>query len=133
MTKAEKYIKNRPEYNFFLVNKKFGNGKQLIEFFYRAQFCLCNQGFIAYVDNQRWKKDRHGEMDLVEKYLIENEGNGEFDIDDFLEYYNEEIYEGNTNLSYEDFYDERFELWLKEQFPKIDITCGGVSYFNSVK
>lgn len=132
MTKAEKYIKDNPEYKMYLVDKKFGNGKQLIVFFYRNQVNMFKQGFLTYVDNQKWIKDHHAVMDEVEQYLIENEGV----IDDgyFIETYNED---NNTNFTINDILenDEAYLLykdWLGEQFPKIDLEYGGVCFHDAV-
>ena len=130
MTKAEKYIKDNPEYEIYLVEKKFGNGKQLIQFFYRTQVNWFKQGFLAYVDNQKWERDRHDVMDEVQNYLAENIE--EFVHDDFKEEYECDFNDGLTNLSYEEFYEENFEDWLKEQFPKIDLEYDGVCYFDKV-
>ena len=113
MNKAEKYIKENPEYKMYLVDKKFGNGKQLIKFFYRHQINNFNQGFLAYVDNQQWAKDHHSVMDKVQDYLIESEGIiDETDFDKKLH--------------------KDFDLWLKSEFPKIDLRYGGVCHFDAV-
>jgi len=112
MTKVEKYITENPEYEMYLVDKKFGNGKLLIKFFYREQIRQFKQGFLAYVDNQKWLKDNHAVMDEVQEYLIENQGI--FDEDD-----------------YEKEFDGDFDNWRKEQFPKIDLEYGGVCNFDT--
>lgn len=125
MTQLEKYIKENPEYDMYLVDKKFGNGKQLVKFFYSQQQSQFRQGFLAYVDNQRWKYDRHKIMTEVENYLIETKG--VIDRGDFSEL-NEydccitEICEKHES---------QFNDWLKDEFPKVDLNNGGMSYFNS--
>lgn len=129
-TKAEKYMKKNPGYNFYLVDKRFGNGRQLIQFFYRDQLHCFNQGFLAYVDSQRWKYGRHEVMDEVEKYLCGN--TGAFDYDDFREVYRDDVAEGYTTLSFGEYHDRYFEGWLEEQFPMIDLHYGGVCYFDAV-
>ena len=111
MNKAEKYIKEHPEYEMYLVDKKFGNGKLLIKFFYREQVKSFKQGFLAYVDNQKWLRDHHAVMDEVEEYLIETEG--VLDEDD-----------------YDNEFDGNIDDWRKEQFPKIDLEYGGVCHFD---
>lgn len=111
MNKAEIYIKENPEYEMYLVDKKFGNGKLLIHFFYREQIRQFKQGFLAYVDNQKWYRDHHAVMDEVQDYLINKEG-----VLDEADYDNE--------LDGDIFY------WRKEQFPKIDLEYGGVCYFD---
>lgn len=119
MTKSEKYIKENPNMQMHLIPDKFGNGKQLIKFFYREQINLFNQGFLAYVDNQQWKKDRRCVMAMVEEYLVENEG-----------IVDEEEFEGIEYLGA--IRTPKFTEWFKEQFPKIDLRYGGVCYFSEV-
>jgi hypothetical protein len=129
MNKAQKYIKEHSEYEIHVVEKAFGNGKQLIQFFYKAQ-AQVNQGFLAYVDNQRWKYERHEIMDEVEKWMVENIG--AFDHDDFYEEYTDFFFMGYTNLTYNEYFEEYFEEWEKGQFPKVDLEFGGVSFFDEV-
>ena len=111
MNKVEKYIKENPEYEMYLVDKKFGNGKLLIKFFYREQVNQFKQGFLAYVDNQKWLRDHHAVMDEAQEYLIETEG-----VLDEADYDNE--------------FDGNIDDWRKEQFPKIDLEYGGVCHFD---
>ena len=132
MNKAEKYIRENPEYEMYLVDKKFGNGKKLIKFFYNRQINGHNQGFLAYVDNQKWAKDNHAVMDEVQNHLIENEG--VIDDGDFLEDYNEsnDISFSNSDIYKNDFLKKEYDAWFKEQFPKICLYGGGVCYFDCV-
>ena len=132
MNKAEKYIRENPEYEMYLVDKKFGNGKKLIKFFYNRQINGHNQGFLAYVDNQKWAKDNHAVMDEVQNHLIENEG--VIDDSDFLEDYNEynNISFSNSDIYKNDFLKKEYDVWFKEQFPKICLYGGGVCYFDCV-
>ena len=132
MNKAEKYIRENPEYEMYLVDKKFGNGKKLIKFFYNRQKNGHNQGFLAYVDNQKWAKDNHAVMDEVQNHLIENEG--VIDDSDFLEDYNEsnDISFSNSDIYKNDFLKKEYDAWFKEQFPKICLYGGGVCHFDCV-
>lgn len=133
MKKSEEYIKKNPEYDMCLVDKKFGNGKLLIKFFYNRQINGHNQGFLAYVDNQKWLKDNHEVMQEVEDYLANN-GTGVIYDEDFVNDYNEDFdaditledVEGDDELS------KKYEDWFKEQFPKIDLIYGGVCHFSAV-
>jgi hypothetical protein len=132
MKKSEEYIKKNPEYKMCLVDKKFGNGKLLIKFFYNRQINNHNQGFLAYVDNQKWLKDNHAVMDEVQLYLEETEGvidDYEF-VDDYNEYF-------DTNITLEDVEKDdelykKYEDWFKNQFPKICLYGGGVCHFSAV-
>lgn len=74
MNKAEKYIRENPEYEMYLVDK-IRERKKLIKFFYNRQINGHNQGFLAYVDNQKWAKDNHAVTWMkFQNHLIENEG-----------------------------------------------------------
>jgi hypothetical protein len=95
----------------YLVPKKFGNGKQLIHFAYRNQSDI-GQSFCAYVDNQKWAKDRDNTFNEVQDYLIEEKG---------------VIFEDD----FEDDGLENYEDWFKDQFPKICLEYGGVCYFDA--
>ena len=128
MTKAEKYIKERPDYQMHLVDKKFGNGKLLIEFFYRDQVRRFKQGFLAYVDNQKWIKSSCDVMNEVQDYLIENEG--VIDVSDFA--YDIECNDciQISDMPYCEKHEADYKVWEKNQFPKIDLEYGGVCHFD---
>lgn len=132
MNKVEKYKKANPEYEMYLVDKKFGNGKQLIKFFYNRQINNYNQGFLAYVDNQKWIRDRHKVLEEVEEYLVTNEGIVE--DDDFIENYEEDF---GVKITMEEIYNNEellkdYQEWLKDEFPKICLYAGGVCHFDAV-
>ena len=132
MSKLKKYIKENPEYEMYLVDKRFGNGKQLIKFFYNGQINGFKQGFLAYVDTKKWRRDQHEVMDEVQDYLIEKIG--VIDDNDFIEDYNE----GNqTEITMSDIYNNeellsKYNEWYKEEFPKICLFGGGVCHFSAV-
>jgi len=125
MTQVEKYLKEHVNYDMHLVDKKFGNGKQLVQFFYREQQSQFKQGFLAYVDNQRWKYDQHEIMSEVENYLIESEGI--IDESDFVELNEYDCCKNEICEKHE----SEYKQWYKDEFPKIDLHYGGMSYFNS--
>jgi hypothetical protein len=132
MNKAEKYIKGHPEYEMHLVEKKFGNGRQLIKFFYNSQINSFKQGFLAYVDNQKWLKDRHEVMEEVQSYLLEDFG--EIDDSEFFDNYYEDF---GISITLTNVYDDEtilkaYNEWRKEQFPKLCMDGGGVCYFDVV-
>ena len=118
MNRLKNFLKNHKEYDIYLVDKKFGNGKQLIQFFYRRQVDMFKQGFLAYVDNQKWLIDKHAVMDEVENYLIEN--NGVIKDDNY-----EEDFDKKPDHKSED-----YKNWVKEQFPAICLLEDGVCYFD---
>jgi len=133
MNKAEKYIEKKQGYEFHLVEKKFGNGKQLIEFFYNGQINGFKQGFLAYVDNQRWKRDENQVLEEVQNYLLEEIG--EIYDEDFIENYREDH---GITITMSDIYDDddllsKHNEWYKDEFPKICLYGGGVCYFGEVK
>jgi hypothetical protein len=133
MTKLQKYIKDNPDYDMHTVDKKFGNGKTLIQFFYREQVTKFKQGFLAYVDSMAWDKDHHDVMSEVQKYVAET--NGVIDKTDFKYDMQEDGFEcciNTKNNSSCDLHEKDFDEWLKSQFPKIDLEYGGVCFFDKV-
>ena len=118
MSKLNKFLKAHQDYDIHLVGQKFGNGKQLIQFFYRRQVNEFKQGFLAYVDNQKWLRDKHEVMDEVENYLIENNG-----------VIKDDNYEEDFGIK-PDRESEDYKNWVKEQFPAICLLEDGVCYFD---
>jgi hypothetical protein len=132
MNKIEKFKKENPEYYMYLVEKKFGNGKQLIKFFYNYQVNRFSQGFFAFVDNQKWLIKRHEIMQEVQNYLIENIGviDDSVFFDNYYEDYGIQI--TLTSVYNNEIILQEYREWRKDQFPKICLDAGGVSYFDSV-
>ncbi len=128
MNKIKKFLSENPELTMHVVEKKFGNGKQLIQFFYKNQIVHFKQGFIAYVDNQKWLKNRHSVMDEVERYFCENgEVIEKLDFADEIEC--NDCTENENNYFCEKHESDYWE-WYENEFPKIDLEYGGVSFFD---
>lgn len=128
------YIKQNPEYNMYVVNKVFGDGKTLIKFFYRDQIHLFNQGFLAYVDSKAWEEDKYKVHEEVEKYLAETEGT--IDKTDWAREMEEDGFDcciNNTNNYHCEKHEKEYMEWFKDQFPKIDLEYGGVCNYDIAK
>lgn len=133
MNKAEKYKQKNPSLQMHLVDKKFGLGNLLIEFFYREQLNQFNQGFLAYVDKRKWEGDHHQVMNEVEAYLLET--TGEINKQDFAFDMQEDGLECCINTSNDDcceIHKSKFKEWFRKQFPKVDLEYGGVCHFDIV-
>lgn len=134
--KIEKYIKDHPDYEIHLVDEIFGEGDLLIKFNYREQFMQFKQCFLARVSREKWDDDRHEVMREVEEYLAED-GIGVVCKEDFAG--EEGVEEDGFECCIEadgyhcENHEKEFDEWFKDQFPKIDLTYGGVAYFDEVE
>lgn len=128
---AEQYIAAHPDYEMHVVDKVFGDGKVLIEFFYRDQIHIHNQGFLAYVDSKDWENGTA--LEQVEQYLVEQYGT--ICHSDFAEDMAEDGFEccnESNNYACEKHYD-KYQEWVKDKFPAIDIEAyGGVCHYDIV-
>jgi len=130
--KIEKYIKDHPDYEIHLVDEMFGEGDLLIKFNYRDQFMQFKQCFLARVSQEKWDDDRHEVMQEVEAYLADD-GFGIIDFQDFAAENGFKCCRKSKNDHYCENHEKEFDEWFKDQFPKIDLTYGGVAYFDEVE
>ena len=130
--KKQKKIQEQfcPDNQMHLVDKVFGDGKKLIVFYYREQLDKYKQGFFAYVDSEEWKEDKSSVMDEVQNYLIATVG--VIDEGDFAELKEYQCCKDTTNDYSCEEHREEFEEWLANEFPKIDLTYGGVCHYDSL-
>jgi hypothetical protein len=130
--KCHKYLKQRPDMEYYIVPQVFGDGNVLIDFYYRAQVGYLSQGYLAFIDSKKWDDDRYKMHDEVEEYLKNNVGS--ISPEDFAQDKHEDGLDCciNNNNYYCPLHEKEFWEWMKDQFPMVWDEYGGVSYYDEV-